>query len=356
MAKLAARQIEAFLGNPDARVRAVLVYGPDLGLVRARCRTLMAAVAGDAADPFRVATLDAAALRSDPPRLADEAAALSLVGGRRVVHVRTADDSIATFFRDFLADPVGDALVLAEAGDLSSRSPLRRVFEAAEAAVAIACYHDDARTLPGVITEMLRAQGLTASADVVAFLADNLGEDRELTRREIEKLALYVGGAAPGDAGDTPLRPVDLPAAQACVGDSALISLDDLALAVGDGDLGAVERAFTRSLQEGAAPVRALRSVARHFENVHLVAGLVAQGKPLDAAIKALRRPIFWRYAQRFRAQANTWPAATVGLAIVRLQEAEAACKRTGAPDEALAARALLEIATKAPRRGARGS
>lgn len=354
MTKLAPRQIDGFLANPGPAVRAVLVYGADGGLVRERCIALLGAVVDDPADPFRVTVVDASELRADPPRLADEAAAQSLVGGRRVVYVRNADDSVAPRFRDFLADPVGDALVVADAGELTGRSALRRLFEAAKDTVAIACYHDDTRTLPAVITDLLRAQGLTASADAKAYLVDYLGGDRQLTHREIEKLALYVGvGRTNGADAETP-RVVDLSAVQACVGDSAVISLDDLAYAVGEGDLPAVERAFTRGLQEGAPPIRALRAVARHFENMHLVAGLLAQGQPIDAAIKALKRPVFWRYATRFRTQASAWKTSILGYAIGRLQHVETTCKRTGAPDAALAARALLEIASKSPIRRAR--
>lgn len=359
MAKLAPRQIEGFLAAPEPTVRAVLVYGADVGLVRERCKALLGAVVDDPTDPFQVTVLDAAELRADPPRLADEAAAQSLVGGRRVVHVRTADDSVALRFRDFLADPPvapgDDTLIVADAGELTGRSALRRVFEAAKDAVAIACYHDDARSLPAVISDLLRAHGLTASAEAKAYLVGCLGGDRQLTHREIEKLALYVGAGRPDGADTRTPCVVDVSAAQACVGDSAVISLDDLAYAVGDGDLPAVERAFTRGLQEGAPPIRALRAVARHFENMHLVAGFVAQGRPVDAAIKALKRPIFWRYTTRFRSQAGAWPAGMLGYAIGRLQDVEAACKRTGAPDVALAARAMLEIASKSPiRRGRR--
>lgn len=349
MTKLAPRQVDEFLAKPGTELRAALVYGADLGLVRERSKALLGAVAGDSADPFRVTVIEAAELRSDPARLADEAAAQSLVGGRRAVHVRSADDGAAPRFRDFLADPLGDALIVVEAAELTGRSALRRLFEAAKNAVAIACYHDDARSLPAVITELLRGQGLTASADAKAYLVDSLGGDRQLTRREIEKLALYVGADRATDADGGPPPVVDLAAAQACVGDSAVISLDDLAYAVGDGDLSAVERAFTRGLQEGAPPIRALRVVARHFENLHLVAGLAGRGQPLDAAVKALRQPIFWRYAGRFRTQAGAWPTAALGYAIGRLQDVEVACKQTGAPDAALAARALLEIASKSP-------
>jgi len=355
LTKLAPRQVDEFLARPGADVRAALVYGADLGLVHERSKALLGAVAGDPADPFRVTVIEAADLRSDPARLADEAAAQSLVGGRRAVHVRSADDTGTGRFRDFLANPLGDALIVVEAAELTGRSTLRRLFEAAKNAVAIACYHDDTRSLLAVITELLRAHGLTASADAKAYLVDSLGGDRQLTHREIEKLALYVGAGRADDAnGDTP-RVVDLAAAQACVGDSAVISLDDLAYAVGDGDLAAVERAFMRGLQEGAPPIRALRVVARHFENLHLVTGLAGRGQPLDAAIKALRPPIFWRYASRFRTQAGVWPTGALGYALGRLQDVEAACKQTGAPDAALAARALLEIASKSPiRRGQR--
>lgn len=349
MVKLAARDVSRFIGQPDPRVHGVLVYGPDQGLVRERCQALMRAVVGDASDPFRLTTLDATEVRADPARLGDEAAALSLVGGRRVVHVRNADDSLAVRFREFLAAAVGDSLTIAEAGDLSARSTLRRAFEASDAAVAIACYHDDMRSLPAVVAELLRVNGLSAAPDALAYLLANLGGDRQLTQREIEKLALYMGADKSAD------RPVvvGLAEAQACVGDSASISLDDLVFAVGDGNFAAVDRALTRCLQDGAQPVQILRALARHCESLHLVAGLLAQGRSIEVAIKSLRRPVFWRQAARFQAQASSWSTLALGRAVTRLLRAEAACKRTGAPDVALTARALMEIAAKAPARRA---
>ena len=349
MVKLAPRDVDRFIAQPDARVRGALIYGPDQGLVRERCQALVRAVAGDGGDPFRVATMDSAEVHADPPRLADEAAALSLVGGRRVVLVRNANDSVALRFRDFLAAPIGESLVVVEAGDLSARSSLRRTFESSDTAVAIACYHDDARSLPGILAELLRVYGLTASPDAMAYLVANLGGDRQSTQREIEKVATYMGAGEPAEAP----RVVELEAAQACVGDGASNSLDDLVFAVGDGVFAALERALERCLQDRAQPVLILRAAARHFESLHLVAGLMAQGRPFDTAIKSLRRPVYWRYAARFRAQSASWPPQALGYSIDRLLRAEAACKRTGAPDAVFAARALLEIAAKAPARRA---
>jgi DNA polymerase-3 subunit delta len=145
--------------------------------------------------------------------------------------------------------------------------------------------------------------------------------------------------------------PIELADAQACVGDSAALSLDDLANAVAGGAAGAAERALARSLQEGVTAVGALRAVSRHFQRLHLVAGLVDGGLPVDDAVKRLRPPVFWKTAPAFRTQAAAWTLRTLARALGRLLEAEADCKRGGAPEATICSRALLDIAVNAPSR-----
>ena len=96
----------------------MLLYGPDEGLVRERADILARTVCADLSDPFRVADLSAAALAADPARLADEAAQLSLIGGRRVVRVHGAGDRLTGLFAGFLDDRPATRLIVVEAGDL----------------------------------------------------------------------------------------------------------------------------------------------------------------------------------------------------------------------------------------------
>ncbi len=344
--KILPRDAEAFLKSPNPAARAVLVYGPDAGLVRERVEALVKGAAGDLADPFRVADFSAKELLEDPARLADEAAALSLTGGRRAVRLREGDDNLAPLFLEFLAapasDPPSDTLIVVEAGDLPARSALRKAFESAKAGAALPCYRDDARALGTVIRETLREIGHEATPDALAYLSAHLGGDRQLSRRELEKLALYKGNE-PG--------PIELADARACVGDSAALSLDDLATAVAGGAAAEAERALARSLQERVQPVGALRAVSRHFQRLHLVAGLVDGGLPLDDAVKRLRPPLFWKLAPAFRTQVAAWTLRSLARALGRLLEAESDCKRSGAPEATICSRALLEIAVNAPTR-----
>src|SRR5690242_7409171 len=80
-------QADRFVARPPAGLVAALVYGPDQGMVRERATALAKRVVSDLNDPFRVSELDEAILDADPARLWDEAAALSMIGGRRVVRV-----------------------------------------------------------------------------------------------------------------------------------------------------------------------------------------------------------------------------------------------------------------------------
>jgi DNA polymerase-3 subunit delta len=336
--KIQPKNADSFARRPDPAMRAILVYGPDHGLVRERVGKIVASVVEDPNDPFRVAELSGAQVAKDPALVADEAAAMAFGGGRRVVLVQGADDGVTKALSQFLADPVGDGLVVVEAGDLESKSKLRQAFDKATVGAAIACYRDDARSLPGIVQETLKAEGLGVSREALDYLAANLGGDRLVTRAELQKLALYKG---PG-AGQ-----VELADAQACVGDTAEVTLEDIAFATGGGDIAGLERAFQRAIHEGAQPVQPLRAASRHFQRLHAV----SNAENLDSAMGKLRPPVFWKRKDAFRGQAQAWDQGQLARALERLLEAENRTKTTGLPATAIASRALMEIAHRSPLR-----
>ena len=81
-----------------------------------------------------------------------------------------------------------------EAGELRPESPLRKACERAKTAVAIACYPDTERDLAKLIDEELRTSNLRIAPDARAVLMSLLGGDRQASRNELRKLALYAHG------------------------------------------------------------------------------------------------------------------------------------------------------------------
>ena len=332
--KITAARAEAFARAPDPRAAAILVYGPDTGLVRERARRIASAVVEDLADPFRVAEISPQSLKAEPGRVADEAAALAFGGGRRVVWLRDATDMAVPAIEILLAGPEADALVLCEAGDLGPRSSLRRLFEGADNAAALPCYGDDSRSLESVIAETFRDRNVTLEADARAYLRDHLGTDRMVSRGELEKLALYAGeGGA-----------VTLEDAVACIGDSAAFSIEDVIFAVADGAAADLDRAVERVFAEGASPVAVLRAMMRHIQRLQLAGARVRAGESAEAAMKSLRPPIFFKRQDRFRRQLTSWPPKMLARALARLTEAEIQCKTTGMPAALICSQALLAL------------
>lgn len=344
---LKGRDAETFLSAPPAAVVAVLFYGPDAGLVSERGKALVAKAAGRAEDPFAVVELSRRDLADDPRRLADELASIPLTGGRPVVRLRDAGDESATTLTESLTGPPGGGLLVVEAGDLPPRSALRKLFEGHESAAAIACYLDDEKSLPGLVRAVLAEHGLSAGAEALAALVRSLGSDRLVSRQELDKLVHYMGGDAPADGGRREVMPEDV---RACIGDSAEVTLDDLAFAVGAGDSLRLERALERAREAGAQPVSLLRAVSRHFQRLHQAASGMESGMPPDKALAALRPAVFWKQKAPFSSQMQAWGAARLSTALVELTDCEAEAKIGGAPQGLLVERALLRLAANAPR------
>ena len=328
-------EADRFAKNPPKTLVAALVFGPDAGLARERAENLLKTAVDDLSDPFRVADLDEQTLSSDPARLSDEAAAISMMGGRRVVRVRGAGNSLAKLFEAFLDAPAGDALVVVEAGDLPRGSALRKVFEEADNAAAIACYTDNARDLGDVVRDALRAEGLSIVPDALADAVSRLGSDRGVTRRELEKLALYARGQ----------KQVTLEDVRAAMGDEAEARVEEAVDAAGTGDLVRLDLALERLWVANISPVAVLRQAMSHFQKLLLVG---AEGGNLDEAIRKIRPPIHFSRVASFKSQAQKWNAERLGEALELLLEAEALCKTTGVPAEAVTGRTLFQLAAMA--------
>ena len=175
-------QAERFIAKPPADMTAVLVFGPDQGMVHERANMLAKSIVPDLSDPFRVSELEEARIASDPACLWDEAAAISMFGGRRVIRIRAAGNALAQLMGRFLADPAGDALIIIEAGDLQKGSALRQLFAKSDRAAAIPCYGDTPESLETLVLNSLGREGVSIEPDALSMLVLRLGSDRGITR------------------------------------------------------------------------------------------------------------------------------------------------------------------------------
>lgn len=341
--------IERFLAKPDATIRAALIYGRDLGVVRDRGHQLAARLVPNPDDPFDVAILTELELADDGGRLEGELAAQSLMGGRRLVRLRMtaekpAADKLAAeaLTRHAAGELNPDAFFLIEAGNLGRESALRKAAEKAAAAATIPCYEDEPGDVARLVRDTLAKDNVTLTQEALSLFVARMPKERGVARQEIERLALYLGPGSGVTAGPNDLEPF--------LGVEPEASLFDAASDAFGGRLGEAQSGLRRAAQEGESGPAAVRALGMHLGKLRRVLTLAKAGASLQEAAKA--SGVFWKQEREFLRQARTWTLAELDRIQPEILTADRACKTTGSPDRLIAERLALTVAGRARRLG----
>ena len=337
MVALKAQDVSRFVTRPDLESGLFLVYGPDGGLVRETAQRLIATLVRDDPEGGNVVTLDAGEIDAAPSLLAVEARTGSLFGGKRVVRVRGAGKSLVMALTELRDDPA-DAAVVLEAGNLPPRDALRALIEAAPLGRTLPCFADTDRQLTELITETFNKAGIRVDAEVVPTLRESLGNDREVTRRELDKLTLYAATSKQLTREDVLLL---------CADNGALV-IDTIIDAAGSGHAERLELALNRALSAAVDPQRLLAMATLHFANLRRWRTEVDAGKSPRSVLEGLRPKPHFSRAATLEQQLRQWSDTGLATASDRLLNATAESRRRPALAEVTMRRALLAIATMA--------
>jgi len=336
---LKAHEVGRFLARPDLETGVILVYGPDTGLVRESAQRLLGHYSKN--DPESLVVLDGSELDAEPSRLAVEAKMQSLFGGRRVLRVRGASKSLTTTLADLLSSPM-DTVVVLEAGNLTPKDALRALVETSKSGRALPCYADTDETLMALIRDTFNKAGIAADPDVVPLLRESLGNDREITRRELDKLLLFAAQSKRLTAKDV----------LTLCADNAALALDDVLDASAGGEAERLDAAISRALTGGLDAQRLLIAATGHFAQLRRWRMEVDGGRALKDVLDGTRpRPHFSRRSALER-QVRIWSEDALTVANERLQLAMLDSRRKSALTETITRRVLLFLCLMSVGRG----
>jgi DNA polymerase-3 subunit delta len=337
MSALKAHEVARFVARPDIAQGIFLAYGPDAGLVRETAQRLIRKLTEDDPQSADIVVLEGADIDAEPSRLAIEANTMSLFGGKRIIRVRNAGKSLVMPLAE-LRDHPGDAAIVLEAGNLAAKDALRALVEAAKQGRALPCYPDSDETLQALIRETFNQSGIRVDADVISLLREILGNDREITRRELEKLCLYAASTKTLTHEDVLLL---------CA-DNGMLVIDAIVDATAGGNAERLELALNRALSSAVDPQRILAISVIHFSNLRRWRTEVDFGKSPRAVLEGQRpKPHFSRIGQ-LEQQLRLWTDQALSSASERLLQVTAETRRRPGLAEAALRRALLSICMSA--------
>lgn len=324
--------------QPDPSIRFYLFYGPDDAQSRGLGERLTEALS---ASRF---VISGSAVKSDPAILADEAGAMNLFGGTRVVWVEPAGDEIAAGVEALLEANAAESPVVAIAGALRKTSALLKLSEASPFAAAYAAYAPEGAEAERMVADVGRRFGLKVSPPVAARIAESAGNDQAIVRQELQKLALYID-ASPQAPKELDHDAIDAIGAELPEGE--VLHLADLALAGRVGDLAAELGQLTR----GADGIPVVRALQRRLLQLAPARARIERGESPDSVMTSLGRALFWKDKPLVGKLLSMWDSRRLATVAERAARLEQELIFSDVPNQEALGEELIAIARAAGRR-----
>ena len=196
--KIASNLIEQYLKKiSKERISGCLIYGPKEEVSRNRFEYIASQIVNDLKDPFLVANLSAERIKNDEKIIADEFYSISMLGGRKLITIKDANEDTVSALKILLSDPQygrkSDNFILIMAGDLSKSSALRKIIEDSQFLMAIPSYEIPPAKIIEDIKDLLKENKIECDSIVIKQMIKNYGNDRQLLINEINKFRQYLG-------------------------------------------------------------------------------------------------------------------------------------------------------------------
>ena len=322
--------------QPAQAVRFYLFHGPDEAQSRALAARLLESLG---AAKFVMA---AAAMKSDPAALVDEAGAISLFGDKRLIWIEPATKDIEEGVVALLEGGATESPVVAIAGALARSSALLKVAETSPLAVSFASYVPEGQDAERMVIDLGRRFGLKVSSPVAARLAESAGNDQAIVAQELQKLALYID-ASPQMPKELDQSAIDDVGAGNAEGDFQRLA--DLALG---GELGELTDELNRLPAGGSDAIPVVRSLQRRLMMLAPLRARVERGERVDTIMTSQARSLFWKDKTKVQRMLSKWSALDLATVAERAGKLERSLMLTSAPDREALGEELLAIARKA--------
>lgn len=337
--KASKQSIGRAVDQPNPQIRFYLLYGQDEAQARATGERLVQALGAT-----KVA-ISAGQVKSDPALLVDEASAMSLFDGKRVIWVEPATKDIEESVAALLEAAVLESPVVAIGGSIPKSSSLVKMAEASPNALSFAAYVPEGQDAERMVAEVGRRFGLKISPALAARLADNCANDQSIVTQELQKLALYVD-ASPHSPKELDTEAIDAVGVTSAEGDFARLA--DLALS---GNVAGLMEELDKMAAGGNEAIPVVRSLQRRLLVLAPARARMDRGESLDAVMTSLGRSLFWKDKPVFGRILSSWDSERLARVFERAGTLERNLIFSPAPQQEALSEELIAIALQARRR-----
>ena len=331
-------QIDALASDIKNFFQGALVFGYDESMVQDYAKKIARLIVPNLKDDFCVREITAAQIKENPSLVLDELNALSLMGGRRLVWIKNATESMGSMIDDVLQQVKTNNFLLITGDAFNKNASVRVVCENHPKMLAIVCYPDEANDIRILIQNTLSQNGYQITPDALAAFLESVGQSRGITLSELDKLITYQKNE----------KLITTETIQRVIDNSSTFSFDSLCFAISEGNHVNAIHFYEHLLESGETPVSIVRKLLTYFNKMLLGVHLLQQKKSMEEALKKVLTPAQFKLKSAMTRQLTCWHKEALSAVLKQLLETEKNTKTTALPAELIVARMITSLTARA--------
>lgn len=317
----------------DLKTNSVLIYGNDVGGVKAMAKRITKKFLGDEDEQESLVLLGADNIKDDPEIIITELNSKSFFSNKKIVILDDAPDGAIEVIERAISQINQDSFLLVCGGEMKKESKIRKFYEGSKNLTALLCYKEEGANLKRQISDFMRLHNVQTDYDTLEYLTANLGEDKLITQNELEKILIYLGDS----------KTLNLDDVTQILADNSDMALNDIAFAISCKNVKLLEKSLARAFADNAASIAVVRAALWHFNRLLTAKMMIKNGMQMDSVIESLR--LFYKHKEQFKLSLRNWSEERLIKAVKALTQLELDLKANYADDEMLMRDKFLKMA-----------
>ncbi|MCU7611117.1 DNA polymerase III subunit delta [Anaplasma capra] len=330
--KITASKLGDFFGNPEA-YGSMLFHGNDCSRASMYIQKILHQVNRNG--EFAIHKMEFLKANKDPEQLLVNLMTIPMFSKKPLVLLTDAKDGLSSDLKAAMESVNPQHChVIVQARELSGASSLKDYYNTHKRFASIGCYKEEDASF--IVADFLSRHSISYEQRALRLLCDTLRHSSACLQPELEKLLLYLGTKKS-------LSTEDIQKSLASDLDPAL---DDLCVAIADGNLGDVLKFTDALFQNKVSPMLVIRSSMKYFVRLECLSRRTHHGENIDNVIKTLQPPVFFRLIPKLRRHVASVAYETIQVILRRLLEAEIQCKISDTTQEVVFKYLMCSLAT----------
>lgn len=328
--KIAQNNIPNFLKNfKSSKHRAILLYGPDQSLVKARLEYLLNNLVYD---QLNLTKLTNDLIKNETGNLSDEVRSRCFNGHPRIIVIENVEGAINATLKEIILSCTDNYLLII-AGELPASSGWRKFFEDEEKLAALPCYKEEGQ-IAKLLEYHLKKDGYSYEPQIISLIENLVNFDRQIAMSEFEKIKNYMGED----------KHISVSVVEQLLVNNNEFSLDNLCFLVASGNIKKSLESINQAYNFSTPAIAIIRSLIKYFWRIKIAKTHIEQGKNPKQAVDMLLPPVFYKSMPGFIQNLNRWDVKTLTKVLEILLRCELSCKANYSQIQILLEQSLISI------------